>query len=402
MGAETHEIRVAEVRRFKHPVYPEIEKHYMIVRACDLPDGMRKDANARDGKGTDLRKQAYRDVQKSLMADNETWPGIFDLKNKGIVILADSVRKVEDDLYEIAISEGQGIVDGGHTYDIITKARTERDIPDDQYVDIQIRTGVPDDMITDISSGLNTGVAVKRHSIDNLADKYKMIKNEISSEPYAGLIAWRESDDGDYDVRDLICVMEMMNVIDFPNGGGSHPVSAYSGRDAVTKKFSAAVDPDKPNSTYHRLLPILKDALVLYDTIRAKFRDIYNDAGLGNAGGLDIIEKARKKSKHSFPFAGLPGAEWQLRKGALYPIFAAFRNKVRINPHTDLVEWDGGFDSVLDLWETTGVELVKETQAAVKDINRKPEILGKNRGHWNNLYKTVEIQILRDRNPPGA
>lgn len=402
MGVATHRVRVAEARRFKHPVHLGIEKHYMIVRARDLPGGVRKDANARDGKGTDLRKQAYQAVQRSLLAEGRTESGVFDLKNKGIVILADSVRKIGDGLYEITISDRQGIVDGGHTYDIITKAQAEGNIPEDQYVDIQIRTGVPGDLITDISAGLNTGVAVKRHSIDNLAGKYEMIKREISGAPYADLIAWRESDKGDYDVRDLICVMEMMNVIDFPNGGGNHPVSAYSSRDSVTRRFSAAVDESPDNSTYHKLLPILKEALVLYDTIRAQFRDVYNDARLGSAGGLDIMEKAGKGRKHSFPFADLPDDEWQLRNGALYPIFAAFRNKVRINPNSGSVEWEGGFRSVLDLWEATKVKLVRETQTATKDINRKPEILGKNRGHWDSLYKTVEIRILRNRNLQGV
>ena len=33
MELTTDCIRVAEVRRVKHPVFPEIEKHYMTVRA---------------------------------------------------------------------------------------------------------------------------------------------------------------------------------------------------------------------------------------------------------------------------------------------------------------------------------------------------------------------------------
>jgi hypothetical protein len=122
MGSTTHRIRVAEVRRVKHPVFPEIEKHYMTVRALDVPVGIRKDANARDGEGQDLRKQVYKEVQKSLLAES-TMPGIFDLKNKGIVILAERVRKIDDDVYELLIEDGQGIVDGGHTYEIICKAQ---------------------------------------------------------------------------------------------------------------------------------------------------------------------------------------------------------------------------------------------------------------------------------------
>lgn len=397
MGIVTHRIRASETRRYKHPVYPEIEKHYFTVRARDVPSGIRKDANARDGEGQDLRKQVYREVQKSLLADG-SMPGIFDLKNKGIVILAESVKKIGEDVFEIAILDGQGIVDGGHTYEIITQAQIEDNIPEDQYVDIQIRTGVPDDLITEISAGLNTGIAVKRHSIANLGGKYDWIKEELADQPYSDRIAWRETDDGDYDVRDLICVMEAMNVVDFPNDSGTHPLSAYEARERVTKKFSDdadAFDGNPEGSTYRRLRPLLKDALILFDRVRHDFREVYNGTGLGNAGALDIMEQSKAGKKYDFPFAGLPPSEYRLTKGALYPIFAAFRNKVWINPESGLAEWDEGFASVLALWESTAAELAQQTKAAIKDYGRKPDVLGKSRGHWNNVHKTVEVHLLR-------
>jgi hypothetical protein len=398
MGLTTHRIRVAEVRRVKHPVFPEIEKHYMTVRALDLPDGIRKDANARDGEGQDLRKQVYKEVQKSLLAES-SMPGIFDLKNKGIVILAETVRKISDDVYEIGIGDGQGIVDGGHTYEIICKAQAESEIPEDQHVEVQVRTGVDKSLITDISAGLNTGIAVKHHSIANLDGKFDWMKEEVFGQPYADMIAWRESDDGDYDVRDLICILEAMNVFDFPNDSGTHPISAYEARERVMRKFSEDHDKhedDLENSTFGKLRPILRDALVLYDRIRHDFRNVYNDADLGNAGALDIVEHGKGKNKYTFPFAGLPASEWRLTKGALYPLFAAFRNKVTVDPATGMAKWDGGFGSVLKLWEDTQVELATQTKAAIKDYGRKPDILGKSRGHWNNLHKTVENRLLRD------
>ena len=395
MGVTTHRFRAAEARRFKHPVFPEIEKHYMLVRAVDLPEGIRKDANARESTG--LNRRVYKDVQKSLLAD-QGLPGIFDLKNKGIVILAESVKKIGDDLYEVQINDGQGIVDGGHTYEIICIAQVSSTIPDDQYVEVQVRTGVPADLITEISSGLNTGIAVKAHSIANLDGKYEWIKEELDGEKYFRRIAWRESDEGDYDVRDLISVLEAMNVDDFPNNSGTHPIAAYEAMNRVAEKFSADADKseaDPANSTYRRFRPILKDALRLFDLIRRDFRDVYNRQKLGSAGSLDIMEKAAKDKTFDFPFSEAEPSAYRLTKGALYPLFAAFRNKVRINKESGLAEWEGGFQSVLDLWETCQVELVTQTQAAIKDYGRKPDILGKSRGHWNNVHKTVEVYVLR-------
>lgn len=395
MGASIHRIRATEARRVKHPVFPEIEKHYMLVRAVDLPDGIRKDANAREATG--LRRQVYRDVQKSLLGESGM-PGIFDLKNKGIVILADHVKKIGDDVYEIHISDGQGIVDGGHTYEIICNAQIDGQIPEDQHVEVQIRTGVDPDLITEISSGLNTGIAVKAHSIANLDGKYEWIKDDLSDMPYFSRIAWRESDEGDYDVRDLIAVLECMNVIDYPNESGSHPVSAYEAVNRVADRFSSDSDrneADITNSTFYRLRPIMKDALHLFDVIRRDFRDVYNAETGGNAGALDIMEQAGKGKKFDFPFASLDPCEYRLTKGALFPLFAAFRNKVRINKETGVAEWLGGFRSVLDLWNLSKAELISQTKDAIKDYGRKPDVLGKSRGNWNNLHKTIEVYVLR-------
>jgi hypothetical protein len=367
----------------------------MLVRAVDLPSGIRKDANAREATG--LNRRVYKDVQKSLIAE-QGLPGIFDLKNKGIVILAESVRKVGDDFYELEITEGQGIVDGGHTYEIICKAQVADKIPEDQYVEVQVRTGVPVDLITEISSGLNTGIAVKAHSIANLDGKYDWIKEELEGTPYFGRIAWRESDDGDYDVRDMIAALEAMNVVDFPNDSGAHPIAAYEATNRVAEKFSADADrheADPDGSTYRRLRPILRGALQLFDIIRREFRDVYNGERLGSAGSLDIMEQAGKGKTFDFPFAGLDPSPYRLTKGALYPLFASFRNKVRINKQTGLAEWEGGFESVLALWDASKVELVTQTQAAIKDYGRKPDVLGKSRGHWNNVHKTIEVYVLR-------
>lgn len=394
MSKTTHKMRVAEARRVKHPVFPEIEKHYFTVRAKDLPNGIRTDANARDPKR--LNRRVYREVHESLMG-RDAVEGTFDLMNKGIVILATKVRRIDDNNYEIVIDDGQGIVDGGHTYKLVCEAQEDPEMPDEQYVEVQVRTGIDEGLITDIARGLNTGIQVKDHSIANLDGKYDWIKDELRNESYVNRIAWEESDEGDYDVRDLICVLEAFNIFDFPNDGGKHPVQAYEKWSVPTAKFSEDFDEHKgkPTSKYQRLRPLLRDALVLYDRIRHDFRSVYNTAGLGLAGGLDIIEERRGKKRFDFPFAGLPENQYRLTKGALYPIFAAFRNKVEIDPDTDNARWKDGFNSVLELWSSVGPEIAQQTKEAIKNYGHKPDVLGKNRGHWTNMHQTIELHMLR-------
>ena len=395
MTTTTHKLRVVEARRVKHPTYPEIEKHTFTVRARDLPSGIRTDANARDAVG--LNRRVYRDVQDNLF-NRFAFPGIFDLMNKGITILATRVKRIDDQNYELEIDDGQGIVDGGHTYKIISEAQVDTSLPDDQHVDLHVRTGVDEEMISEISRGLNTGMQVKQHSLDNLDGKFEWIKEELSNESYAKRIAWRESDKGEYDIRDVIAVLEAMNILDFPNDSGVHPIQAYEKWSIPAEKFSKDADDHKldiTKSKYYRLRPILKDALCLFDHVRRDFKDVYNAEKLGAAGALDIVEQAAAGKRFDFPFGKLSPSEYRLTKGAAYPIFAAFRTKVKIDPKTGNACWDGDFNSVLDLWQAAAPEVCRATKDAIKVHGRKPDQIGKNRTHWSNMHKTLEVFVLR-------
>lgn len=395
MSITTHKLRVAEARRVKHPKLSNIEKHFFLVQAGDVPHGIRTDANAREPVG--LNRRVYREVRNNLLGQ-EAFPGVFDLMNKGITVLAERVKRIDDQNYEVEIHDGQGIVDGGHTYKIICEAQNDAIIPADQYVEIQIRTGIEEPLISEISRGLNTGMQVRQHSLDNLDGKYEWLKDLLKDEPCFGKISWKESDKGEYDIRDLICVLEAMNIFDFPNDSGTHPIQSYEKWSVPAEKFSRDAEEHKDNilnSKYYRIKPILKDALALYDMVRYEFRVIYDANKLGTAAKLDIVEERPRDQLFDFPFAKLEPAKYRLTKGAAFPIFAAFRNKVKLNTNSNSVEWDGGFDAVIDLWKYAAPEICRATKNATEDIGHKPDQLGKNRGHWSNMHKTVELFVLR-------
>src|SRR6185437_8375350 len=176
-------------------------------------------------------------------------------------------------------------------------------------------------------------IQVAPQSIYNIAGVFDWLRKEISEESYADQISWRESDDQDYDVRDLISVLEAFNIFDFPNGVNvvKHPIAAYEKWSVPLKKFADDYEENKETpetSKYHRLRNLLRDGLTLYDRIRHDFREIRNEAG-GSAGKMNIIEEASdRRGSFEFPFAGLAGAKYRLTKGATFPILAAFRTYV--------------------------------------------------------------------------
>lgn len=394
MRMVTHRIRVAEARRVKHPTFTGVEKHYFTVRAKDVPPDISTAPNAREPVG--MNRQVYRDVRDSLLGKT-TRPGSFDLMNKGITVLAEAVHRVEDDVYDIELADGQGIVDGGHTYQIILDNRGDPNLPPEQHVEILVRTGIDDDLITDIARGLNTSIQVQKHSLADLAGAFDWLKAEIGEKPWAKLIAWREGEDGEYDVRDLISVLEALNVMDFPNDQPLHPISAYEKWSVPLGKFAKDFednDRDPTRTRYYHLRGLLLGGLELYDIIRRDFRAVRNEAG-GKGGKLNIVEGGPGRTL-TFPFAGLPPAEYRLTKGALMPILAAFRNCVAIDPVTGDAQWIGGFETVRQLWKESRSELVYETVNATEFGNR-PDQIGKNRQHWANLHKTVKLRVLERR-----
>lgn len=402
MSKSVHRIRAHEMRRISHPVFSTIDKYWLTVAAKDFPRGISTSANARDPVG--LNRRVYKDVRSSLDGETAT-PGTFDLMNKGITILARSVKMVNKDegLFDLIIDDEEGgIVDGAHTAKIIEEANQEKTTPDEQYVEVYVRTGVTNDLISDIARGLNTGIQVAPQSIYNIAGVFDWLKKEIRDEPYQNRISWNESDDEDYDVRDLIAILEVFNIFDFPNGVNvvKHPIAAYEKWSVPLRKFADDYEENKnalDSSRYYRLRGLLKEGLVLYDHIRHDFREIRNDAG-GQAGKMNIIEEAsERRGKFDFPFAGLTDSEYRLTKGATFPILAAFRAYVEPNPRTGEARWRGGFEKVLAVWRESGPNLVEETFQLTREGKRNPDQIGKDRKHWANLYMRLQVRLLQER-----
>ena len=396
MGKQVHRIHAFESRKISHPVFKTIDKYWLTVKATDFPTGISSAANAREPVG--LNRLVYRDVRESLEGKGAE-PGTFDLMNKGITILAKTVRLIdkEEQIFEIVVDDERGgIVDGAHTARIIEECNHDGTTDDAQYVEVYVRTGVENGLITDIARGLNTGMQVAPKSIYNIDGVFDWLKEEVDGKPYKDMIAWRESDSKDYDVRDLISVLELFNVFDFPNAKAKHPISAYEKWSIPLKKFADDFEENHrklKNSKYHRLKPILHDALVLYDHIRRDFRDLHNESG-GRAGRMNIVDEAGKNRMLNFPFAGLEPSKYRLTKGAAYPMLAAFRNMVELDSSGNAA-WRGGFKAVLHLWKEAGAELVAETYNATEDIGRTPDHLGKNRKHWDNLHMKLQLRLLR-------
>jgi hypothetical protein len=397
-AAKPYVFETVEARSYNHPVFEGVTKHTFLIQASKLPTDIPTGANARDPVG--MNRRVYREVKESLKG-MAAWPGSFDLMNLGITILADKVEMPEKGKFNVYIRDEDGIVNGAHTSRIIQTCIDEGTIPSEQHVEVRVITGINkvpfEELKVDIARGQNTGITVKDQSIYEIQGVFDGIKSHIKNEPWYGDVAWKESDTGSIDVRDLISVMEAINVKDFPNDTSSHPIHAYEKSSKALERYADdfRANPNSPSQrTFAAFEPLLLDALKLYDCIRRDFRDVYNAHVAPSAGRLRILEEATRGS-YDFPFSGAAPAQYRLTKGATFPMFAAFRNCVQYDSKTNKASWIGGFPAVLKLWNTIAPELVKETYEARKDVGYLPDQLGKSRSHWSSLHRAVEVHMLR-------
>lgn len=396
MGTTTHRFTVREIRRTNHPVFPSIQKFWMTVQAIHFPENIGTGANARDPVG--LNRRVYKEVRSSVEG-KDVIPGSFDLMNKGVTILADAVRLVDekDRIYEVDINdENGGIVDGAHTAKIIEIANKDGTTNELQHVEVYIRTQLQPELIADVASGLNSAIQVAPQSIYNIDGVFNWIKELIADEPYAEKIAWKESDTKPYDVRDIIGILELLNVFDFPNSEAKHPISAYEKWSIPLDHFAKDYQEYRDNiqaSKYYRLRNLLKGGLYLYDRIRRDYREVHNDLG-GRAANLKIVEEA-SKDDFIFHFSDLESSNFRLHKGAAYPLLGAFRVYVDIDESTGDAKWAPNFEAVKEDFSSLFLELVRVTQANHKELGASPNLMGKNRPHWSMLHMTSRMRRLQ-------
>ncbi len=388
MASSTFRFNAPIARRIIDPNFKKthgLERHLFLVPVRDIPEDLPLDPNARR---PNTNKRVYKKVEQSLL-DKGVEPGTFHLKNHGIIVVARSVKQLAEDenMYEVKLGDGHGVLDGGHTYKLITKHNKIGDLPENQYVQVEVRVGVPDDWIPELSGGLNTSVQVQDMSLDHLAGAFDWIKKALADEPYFNEIAWSENDPGAYDARDLISLMYLFNIDLFPNDQDELPIAAYEKKSEALKAFENDAD------HFKRMRPILKDILKLYDTIAKEARDIWNDSKPdAKAGRLAFMDESNGR-EFSFHFTQEIG-KYQLFDGALYPILGAFRWYVERDPKTQKMRWRRGFKAVLRAWQKNAYQLLRLTKATSDQLGRNPNAIGKSRPHWAALHTTLSRNDL--------
>lgn len=371
------------IRSFRDPIDPTIGFHRAVVRVQNIPTDLPLDPNPRPEQN--LNQAVARAIAKSLNKRD----GKFHLLNRGLTIIAasaayDNQRRV----LKLMIDEGEGILDGGHTYRVIIEANPNEWPPvsdeggdQEQYVNVEVLTGITESV--SIARARNTSVQVKEESLANLQDKFEWIKRAISSRPYHDRIGYHEFAPGDADIIDVIQCMTVLNAYRFGNDASSqqHPVFAYSASSRVLKDY---LEDDKTgNPTYRRLEPILHDILQLRDYLEMRFPEYYKSyGGLHNtdAGRFGRLKEIRSGRTNELIFLQ-KSVNYEVPDGWLLPVLASLR--VLVDTSQEKAMWKTDPRRFADEIGSTLLEVLVDTS---RQLGRNPNAVGKSRPLWSHLY----------------
>lgn len=382
---------VVSFRHVETPFHKQGYHDYVaVVDIHDLPDfsDWRK-INVRDPKLSGAVPQAIR----SSVKEN---PELFVFLNRGIVLSVESVsfNNQKDQLtLTLRDPELHGLLDGGHTYNILLEERQSLDEP--QFVKLELLEGFRQEEIPSLVDARNTSNQVRDQSLMNLQGEFEKLKKCIAGQPYSNLIAYKEHevlDDGGskpIDVREVVAILTCFDRASFD--ARVHPINAYRSKAACLQHFQ------ENRSNYEKIYPLAPDILDLYDNIQLQLPDLYNrvrgksgEVAGGKFGKLTGVTTYDGKRKARMLFINRE-SKYGVPAGFVYPVLGAFR--ALLEEKSGRYIWGKGVDPNKLLEGQLGETLADTIGNFALDA-RNPSKTGKSPLVWQACYQAAQVSYL--------
>lgn len=339
-------------------------------------------------------------VPKAILYTLTHTPSQMALKNAGLYLLVGKIHKDGDKLtVELKDPDKHGLVNGGHTYAMIREVM-ENGTPEQKgaleraYVPLHVFSGIPDDLIVEMASGLNHTRQVQAASLEHLRGHYDTIKRVMDQVRGGDQIAYFEGDAGSIPIGDILAYVEMFNLERYPLT--ENPYGLYAHRARVIEE--ASEDFSLRNAAIGMVISKLPDILSLSDLIRKVISPLRSN--------VEIVRSTRAKRtpepsedtggkppKVLLPFLG-ERVHDRLPNGWLYPILAAFRANVVWDLKTKKFGWKKPNLAVL---EAAAPELVAICYQEQRNSAGKPEWVGKRESAYRQCKMHIDLTIQKLR-----
>jgi hypothetical protein len=380
---------VVSFRHLESP--PHIAKqgyrdYFAMVEIAKLPDlaGWRK-INVRDPKLTGA-------VPEAIRASVRDKQDLFAFMNRGIVLSVESAQ-FDNKTYQLTLGlrdpSLHGLLDGGHTYNIVQEETEALEFP--QYVRVEILEGFKSEDISDLVEARNTSNQVRDQSLLNLTGEFEKLKKALSKAPYADQIAYKEYEvlsNGEpkpIDVRDIIAILTAFEREHFDDK--THPINAYRSKAACLHHFSGNT------KSYQKIYPLAADILELYDLIQLNLPELYNKARKGKFGHLTGVTTYKGKHRARLHFIG-KDSKYGVPAGFTYPILGAFR--ALLEEKGGRYVWGKELDPRQMLANGLGETLADTIGNYALDA-RNPSKTGKSPLVWQACYQAARVEYLETK-----
>lgn len=358
------------------------KKYVFYVKVDDVMEGIPMATNPREQS---LKSGVAAAITESLLSND----GFFHLKNRGIVLSADSVHydnRHNRVTINFADEQAHGNIDGGHTYKIVCEHKGENI---EQYVQFEVMTGV-EDIIENLAEARNTSVQVDAKSMAELAKKFDPIKEALEGMPFYERIAFKQNqliyDENSkkmkmIDAREVVSIINMFNLEHYSDT--VHPIQAYSSKAKMLDIYL-----NNPED-YRKYVNVIPDIFELYDVIEVEFAEAYNEAG-GRYGRKKYsgYKDGKVVGKSKF---NMQEIKYKIPDGLLYPVLAAFRTRLVYNVETQKYEWKNKV-APIDIWSECKNDVTTNIMNFASAIGDNPNAVGKDSNIWNLAYMTLLLR----------
>ena len=371
-------------RLYVSPDKDPLRRYYCVVPISEIPEDWSNwlDVNARDHSDKGKVPKAIR----STLTDNPDW---FAEYNRGLTLVASAIQwdnKTNQITLEFDDRKYHGVLDGGHTLRAILDDRKQSgQDPQSSYCNIEIFTKLGEDEIPGVVQARNTSKQVASKSMFNLEGSFDDLKNALGTK--AKQISWKENEEGDFDVREVIGILTALDPSSKEageDGKNSQPIVAYSGKEACLKRFK------DQRPIYEKLYDIASVALEMWDDIQYWMPDQYNLKTSGRFGGLKGVKEISKTPKR-LPFIDKV-TDYDTPTGYIYPVLSSFR--AMLVEDNGRWTWGKGINPIELIQEGVATDIFIDSVRPSISNYHNPNRTGKDLQAWTSAYQAARIHYL--------
>tara|TARA_B100000519_G_scaffold190402_1_gene189873 strand:+ start:12834 stop:14045 length:1212 start_codon:yes stop_codon:yes gene_type:complete len=400
MAITKYPLRVDDIRRIRPSAKGSENIHFAIVPFSGLPQGIPDGPNVRSrddlgysnefGGDLDLAKTSakYKTLERTIQGV-EGVPSKFHLKNGGIDLAVSSVVKVSDGLYHLYIDEiTEGIINGGHTYELITR-NVDAGTAANESVVVQIIEGMDQTTREEVAIAKNVQVNVDNTSIYNTKRVFDSMKDYFADlslfpdfHPYADHIAYEMNSKALIPVGDVVSKLICLDVASYPldmdkASKSKHPTQTYTGKTAALKRYADNLE------HYEKMFPILSEILELSEIIQVSIPKLNAKTHKNGANSVGWVDT---KKNVFFPILGQESKS-NLVAGLVKPVLSGFRSLVDPNE----LKWDRSFTQVKKVLIKSLPDLLANLRDAGESFGNKPNTMAKDKRLWQECARIVNF-----------